>query len=116
MRHLRFMIIALAAVCVLALGVSALVIQSPELPPADDDIIIKGGSLEINCGKNHGEDCMGGNDNRYKPRHKKSGKIVRIVVKKSNGEVLGTFTKRKDFGDGKPSVVITYREPKSEDN
>lgn len=116
MRHLRSMIIALAAICVLAIGVFALVNQSPELPPADDDIIIKGGSLEINCGKNHGEDCMGGNENRYKPRHRKSGKIVRVVVKTSNGAVLGTFTKKKDFTDGKPVVVITYREPKSEDN
>ncbi len=116
MYHLRLMIIALAAICVLGLGVSALVNQTPEQAPADDDIIIKGGSLDIDCGKNHGEDCMGGNENKYKPKHKKPGKIVRIVVKKSNGDVLGTFTKKNDFTDGKPMVVITYREPKPEDN
>lgn len=117
MRHLRLLIIAIATICVMALGAFALVNRpAPQAAPADDDIIIKGGSLEIDCGKNHGEDCLGGNDNRNKPKHRKSGKIVRIVVKTSNGDTLGTFTKKKDFNDGKPMVVITYREPKSEDN
>lgn len=117
MRHLRLLIIALATICVMALGAFALV-NRPQAPmaPADDDIIIKGGSLEIDCGKNHGEDCLGGNDNRNKPKHRKPGKIVRIVVKKSNGDTLGTFTKKSDFKDGKPIVVITYREPRDDDN
>jgi len=117
MRHLRLLIIAIATICVLALGTFALV-NSPAVPiaPADDEIIIKGGSLEIDCGRNHGEDCMGGNDNRNKPKHRKGGKIVRIVVKKSNGDTLGTFTKRRDFTDGKPSIEITYRDPRPEDN
>jgi len=101
----------------MALGAFALV-NRPAVPvvPADDDIIIKGGSLEIDCGKNQGEDCFGGNDNRNKPKHRKSGKIVKIVVMKSNGDALGTFTKRNDFHDGKPMIVITYREPKTDDN
>ena len=116
MHHLRLLIIALATICVLALGVFALVNRPEPLPPGDDDIIIKGGSLEIDCGRNHGEDCMGGNDNRNKPKHRKPGKIVRIVVKNGNGEALGTFTKKKDFTDGKPSIEITYREPRTEDN
>lgn len=116
MRHLRLLIIAIATICVLALGAFALV-NRPQVPvPGDDDIIIKGGSLEVDCGKNHGEDCFGGNDNRNKPKHRKSGKIVRIVVMKSNGDLLGTFTKKTDFKDGKPIIVITYREPKPEDN
>jgi hypothetical protein len=116
MSHLRLLIIAIATICVLALATFALVNGPDPLLPGDDDIIIKGGSLEIDCGKNHGEDCMGGNDNRNKPKHRKGGKIVRVVVKKSNGDVLGTFTKRNDFRDGKPEIVITYREPKPEDN
>jgi hypothetical protein len=117
MRHLRLLIIAVATICVLALGAFALV-NRPAVPvvPADDDIIIKGGSLEIECGKNQGEDCFGGNDIRNKPKHKKPGKIVRVVVTTSNGEVLGTFTKKNDFKDGKPIIVITYREPKPDDN
>ena len=115
MRHLRLLIIAIATICVLALGAFALV-NRPAVPvtPADDDIIIKGGSLEVDCGKNHGADCFGGTGS--KPKHKKSGKIVKIVVTKSDGTVLGTYTKHNDFQDGKPIVVITYREPKPEDN
>jgi len=118
MRNLRFLIIALAAICVLALGAFALVNRpTPAVAPGDDDIIIKGGSLEIDCGKNHGNDCFGGNDNRTKPKHKKtSGKIVKIVVMQSDGTILKTFTKKDDFHDGKPMVSITYRDPKPEDN
>ena len=75
MRHLRLLIIAIATICVLALGAFALV-NRPAIPaPADDDIIIKGGSLEIDCGKNQGKDCLGDPDvttGKYKPKHKKS--------------------------------------------
>ncbi|HYN24694.1 MAG TPA: hypothetical protein VES69_06565 [Pyrinomonadaceae bacterium] len=116
MRHLRLLIIAIATIFVLALAAFALVNRPDPAADADDEIIIKGGSLEIDCGRNHGEDCMGGNDNRNKPKHRKGGKIVRIVVKKSNGDTLGTFTKKRDFTDGKPSIEITYREPRPEDN
>lgn len=115
MRHLRLLIIAIATICVLALGAFALVNRpTTQFAPADDDIIIKGGSLEIDCGKNQGGDCFGGSGS--KPKHKRGGKIVRIVVLTSNGTVLGTFTKKKDFNDGKPQVVVTYREPKPDDN
>lgn len=117
MRHLRLLIIALATISVLALGAFALV-NRPAVPitPADDDIIIKGGSLEIDCGKNQGDDCFGGNDNRNKPKHRKGGKIVKIVVMKSDGTVLGSYTKKYDFHDGRPMVVITYREPRPDEN
>jgi hypothetical protein len=115
MRHLRLLIIAIATICVLALGAFALVNRpATPVPPGDDDIIIKGGSLDIDCGKNQGADCFGGTGS--KPKHKKSGKIVKIVVMNSNGDPLGTFTKKNDFKDGKPIIVITYREPKPEDN
>ena len=115
MRQLRLLIIAIATICVLAFGAFALVNFRPPAPGADD-IIIKGGSLEIECGANEGADCFGGNDANNKPKHKKSGKIVKIVVTDSTGAVLGTFTKKDNFKDGKPIVVITYREPKPEDN
>jgi hypothetical protein len=118
MRHLRLLIIAIATLCVMALGAFALVNRPvPPITPGDDEIIIKGGSLEIDCGKNHGADCFGGNSNVNKPKHKStSGKIVKIVVMTSNGTVLKTFTKKDDFNDGKPMVVITYRDPKPEDH
>ncbi len=115
MRHLRLVIVALAIICVLALAALALVTR-PALIPGDDDIIIKGGSLEVDCGKNHGKDCFGGNDNQNKPKHKKGGKIVKIVVVNSSGEILGTFTKKDNFHDGKPAVIITYRDPTPQDN
>lgn len=110
MHHLRLLIIAIAAICVLALGAFALV-SRPEPPlPGDDVIIIKGGSLEIQCGKNHGNDCLGANDNKGKYKHKKGdGKIEEIVVKDSYDKTLKTFTRATDFPDGKPSIEITYK-------
>ena len=117
MRHLRLVIIALATICVLALAAFGLVNRPPQIIPGDDDIIIKGGSLDVDCGRNHGKDCFGGNENQNKPKHKNSSaKIVRIVVQKSNGDVLGLFTKKNHFPDGKPAVIITYRDPTPEDN
>ncbi len=118
MHHLRILIIALATICVLALATFAIV-NKPEPAPAaaDDDIIIKGGSLDVDCGKNHGGDCFGGNTNTAKPQHKnREGKIVQIIIRKSDGTSLRTFTKRDDFPDGKPIIQITYRVPKTEDN
>ncbi|HEX9628498.1 MAG TPA: hypothetical protein VF961_00640, partial [Pyrinomonadaceae bacterium] len=62
MRQLRLLIIALATIGVLALAAYALVSRPvPQVP--GDDIIIKGGSLEIQCGVNMGTDCLGANDN-----------------------------------------------------
>jgi hypothetical protein len=116
MRQLRLLIVAVAIICVLALAVLALVSRPSPQEPGDDDIIIKGGSLDVDCGKNHGTDCFGGNQNQNKPKHQKPGKIVRIVVQKSNGDVLGLFTKKDHFTDGKPVVIITYREPLPTDN
>jgi len=117
MRGLRLLVIAIATIFVLALAAYALVSSSPMPVPADDDIIIKGGSLDIECGKNQGYDCFGSNTNTDRPpKHKKDGKIVQIIVRKSNGQSLRTFTMRDDFPDGKPSIQITYRVPKPEDN
>ena len=57
MRNFRLLIIALATICMLALGVFA--IANRPVPEGGDDIIIKGGSLEIQCGKNHGTRLFG---------------------------------------------------------
>lgn len=117
MHYLRLLIIAIAFICVLALAAVALVNgPDPQAAPADDDIIIKGGSLDVECGKNQGADCFGGTDANAKPKHKlASGKIVQIILRKSNGQSLGTFTKRDHFQDGKPIIQITYRNTKPED-
>ena len=77
MRQLRLLVIAVATIFVLALGAFALV-NRQVAPGGGDDIIIKGGSLEVQCGSNHGKDCLGTNDSYGKYKHKKGGKIVRV--------------------------------------
>lgn len=115
MRHLRPLIIAVAGIFVLALAVSALV-NKPEPPlGADDDIIIKGGSLEIQCGKNHKTDNTGclnlddGSTGKYK--HKQSGKhITRVRVKNSKNAVVfdSNNLNTNDSLGATPEVVISY--------
>ena len=96
MHHLRLMIIAIATIIVLALGVFALVNGPAAAVPADD-IIIKGGSLEIQCGSNHGNDCLGTNDNTGKYKHKQSNKhIIRIVVRDSTNQQLSNNNFNKE--------------------
>ena len=109
MRHLRFLIIAIAAICVLALGVFALVKPSAvPVAPADDDIVIKGGSLEIQCGKNHNTDCLGTNDNLGKYKHKQGGKhVIKILVKRTDGVVV--FNSDLTPVGSKPEIDITYK-------
>jgi hypothetical protein len=108
MSKLRLLIIAIATIFVLTLAAFALVSQPPVA--GEDVIVIKGGSLEIQCGKNHGNDCLGTNDNKGKYKHKKAnGKIEEIVVKDSYDKTLKTFTRATDFPDGKPSIEITYK-------
>lgn len=106
MRNLRLLIVAITTLVVLALGVFALVNQSV---PGDDVLIIKGGSLEIQCGKNHGADCLGTNDNKGKYKHKKDrAHILKVVVSDpKTGDVL--------YGSGfdktnQPQIEITYKE------
>jgi hypothetical protein len=106
MRHLRLLIIATVAICVLALAAFALV-NGPAVPVPGDDIIIKGGSLEIQCGSNQGTDCLGVNDNTGKYRHKQTNKhIMQIVVRDSSGGQLANNNFDKDH---QPSITITYK-------
>lgn len=108
MRHLRLLIIALATICVLALGAFALVNRPASPSAADDDIIIKGGSLEIQCGKNHNMDCLGTNDNMGKYKHKQGGKhITKILVKRTDG--VEVFNSDLTPVGNKPEIDITYK-------
>ena len=109
MRYLRLLIITLAVVCVLALAAFALV-TSPPLVPGDDDIIIKGGSMEIECGKNHGKDCLGGNENKVKYKHKQDTKhITQITVKPVNGNDNQAFYRGTFDNSNRPEIDITYK-------
>jgi len=108
MRHLRLLIIAMATICVLALGVFALVNNQAQMEPGDD-IIIKGGSLEVQCGTNHGKDCLGTNDSYGKYRHKQSTKKVsKVVVKDSSGVKVFDSSVLPTFGN-KPEITITFK-------
>ena len=108
MRQLRLIIISLAATCVFALAAFALANRPPVNDP-DDEIIIKGGSLDIQCGKNHGHDCLGTNDNAGHYKHKQNDKhITRIVIK----DVVTAKEYDKSFNVNhgeKPKIVITYK-------
>ncbi len=109
MRKLRLLIIAIAAIFVMALGVVALINRpEPQTAPADDDIIIKGGSLEIDCGKNQGLDCFGDNTvGKTKPKHKVITKhITRVVVKDSYG---GQLANNNFDPTHQPTITITYK-------
>src|SRR3984893_6081927 len=106
MRNFRLLITALATVFVLALGVFAIVNRAPAAP-GDDVIIIKGGSLEIQCGKNRGLDCLGTPDANGKYKHKKGGAhIMQVVVKDSTG--ASVFSSAFDAAH-QPQIEITYK-------
>ena len=103
MNKLRRLAIAITTVCVLALATYALV--SPPVQEPGDDIIIKGGSLEIQC--KGGTDCLGPSDGHGKYKHKKvNNHILKITVMDNNGGTLysGTFDKTHQ-----PSIDVTFR-------
>lgn len=111
MRYLRLLIVSISAICILALGVFAFV-RAPRPTQGGDVIIIKGGSLTIQCPETANANCMPFDSSTKMYKHKKStGKIEQIVIKDSNGVALpnGTFTKADNFQDGKPQIEITYR-------
>jgi hypothetical protein len=110
MRTLRLLIIAIAAICVFALGAFALVNQDPSPADPGDDIIIKGGSLEIQCGTKHGNDCLGANDNKGKYRAKKTNfHITNIVVRDVNDPKI-IFLDRSFDQTKPPQIEIRYKE------
>ena len=109
MRTLRLLIIALATMCVLALGVYALVSQVPAADPGDD-IVIKGGSLEIQCGSRHGNDCLGTNDNRGKYRAKKTNFHITNIVVRDVTDPKIVFLDRSFDPTKPPQIEIRYKE------
>jgi hypothetical protein len=108
MRSLRMLIISLAIICVMSLGAIAFVSISAAPGAGGDDIIIKGGSLEIQCGANHNPDCLGTNDSMGKYKHKQSGKhITKVVIKRSDGTEV--FNSDLTPVGSKPEIDITYK-------
>lgn len=110
MHHLRLLVVTVAAICVLALGVFAFV-RAPK-PPGGDVIIIKGGSLTLECPDPADKNCMPFDSASKVYKNKNSGgKIELIVIMDSAGKPLpnGTFTRAVNFPDGKPQIAVTYK-------
>ena len=110
MHRLWLFIVAATMIIILALGVFALV--ENRTTSGGDVIIIKGGSLTIQCPDNI--DCLeakgdGKYDHKDNKDTTKDKKITEIVVKDDDGKVLGTFTRSEKFPNGKPSIEITYK-------
>src|SRR5436309_12545737 len=107
MRKLILLGIAVATFCALALGAFA-VAHRVVRPVADDVIVIKGGSLEIECPPNQDKACLGTADvttGKYK-HTKDTDHITQIVVKDSTGKALYT----KTFSpSAQPSIEVTYK-------
>jgi hypothetical protein len=110
---MRLLMIAIATIFVLALGAFALANRSPQ-DPADDVIIIRGGSLEVQCPANQGKTCLGLPDvTTGKYKHSKiDNHITKVVVMDSNGAVLFDSSDPKHCGGSalgkKPEIDITY--------
>ena len=112
MSKVRLLIMAIAIICVVALAGFALVSRPFQVP--GDDIIIKGGSLEIECGSKHGSDCLGSPANingKMKYKHKKSGTLTRVIVSNSSGAVLFDSDQTPGSLDPKSEIRITYKTP-----
>ena len=108
MNRIRVIVMAVAVICVLTLGVFGLV--RTQTNPGDDVIIIKGGSLTIQCGNANNTNCLPYDSSAKLYKHKKStGKVEQIVVKDSSGTVLGTYNRDPNFPDGKPIIEVTYK-------
>ena len=105
MHHLRKLVIVGATIFVLALGVFALV-KSP-VPQSGDVIIIKGGSLTIQCPLN--DQCFNFNATAKKFEHKdKNKKVMQIVVKDESDKVIADLGSAS-FPNGKPSIEVHYK-------
>jgi hypothetical protein len=110
---MRRLLLSIAAICLPALAAFALVSHRPPQAPGDD-IIIKGGSLEIQCGANHGIDCFGTHDAYGKYKHKKSGNHITRVWVLSGTTTLYDSSDPNHCGsnsaiDPKAEIHITYK-------
>ena len=101
---MRRLLISIVAICLVAFGVFAF--ANRPVPAGGDDIIIKGGSMTIQCGANHGKDCLVHADGTDLYTHKKDVKITHVLV-----TIDGT-TKLLDRDidkDHQPTITVTYK-------
>ena len=116
MHHLSKLVIVGATIFVLALGVFALARHAAN-QPEPDPIIIKGGSLTIQCPASDtasGLQCLPFDAATGKYGHKdKTRKIAKIVVKDTSGAILFDSSDPQHCGGaalGKtPEIDVTYK-------
>jgi hypothetical protein len=95
----------------LVLGLSVLTLTTRSASNAQiqalddgDPIILKGGSLTIQCPYN--DDCLPFNPTTKKHERREKGmKVKRIVIKDENGNVVANVSKA-NFPNGKPTIEI----------
>ena len=104
---MRRLLISIVAICVLALAAFALANRPVQAP--GDDIIIKGGSMQIQCGANHGNDCLSHTSGTGTYTHTKgNAHITHIQITTTAGGVLynSDFANDKDH---QPTVSVTFK-------
>ena len=114
MRFSSKLVLGMAMTVVLAFGLLTLTVPSAStqlqqpLPVLDGDpIILKGGSLTIQCQLN--DNCLPFDAVTKKHEHKdKYKKIQRIIIKDESGNVLANVSK-VNFPNGKPTIEIYYK-------
>lgn len=114
MRLSSKVILGMAMTLVLALGVFALNTRSAAISPGQldlsldgDPIILKGGSLTIQCPTN--DNCLPFNAATKKLEHKDSyKKVQRIIIKDESGAVIANVSK-VNFPNGKPTIEVYYK-------
>ena len=111
MRKLIWVGIAVAALCALALGALAVAHRGVQAP-GDDVIIIKGGSMTVQCPPTQDKACLGVADSATGKYTAKAAAnhITKVVVKNSSGDVVFDSDTLKAFGN-KPEIDITYKAP-----
>ncbi len=107
MRNFYVRIMAIAAMLAVAFGVYAFA-RRPQAVAPGDDIIIKGGSMTIQCGANHNKDCLSHTSGTYVYTHKKTGAhITNITVKDYTGAVL--YTGAFPNATQQPEIDVTFK-------
>ena len=113
MNQLRSFAIVVATISVLALGVFALARKDPTAihPQGGDVIIIKGGSLSIQCPEATPE-CFAFDAASKKYNHKGEAKmkVTKVVVRNSKGDEVFNSNQSNGFGNT-PEIDITYKAP-----
>jgi len=113
MNQLRKLAIAVATISVLALGVFALARKDPAAihPQGSDVIIIKGGSLSVQC-PDATPECFAFDAATKKYNHKGDAKmkVTKVVVKNSKGDEVFNSDQSKGFGNTS-EIDITYKTP-----